>query len=100
MNNASATRLGLCLGCWLAALVLSAPASPLAAGEPILLEKTQGKFDFIRLDASKHQLLLAHTGNKSLDVFDLDSKRLVRSVPTGAAQDCAVDFKHNRYYVS
>jgi len=100
MNNANVTRVGVGLGCWLAALAWSAQGTPLTAGEPILLEKTQGKFDFIRLDASKHRLLLAHTGNKSLDIFDLNSKHLVKSVPTGAAQDSAVDLKRGRYYVS
>jgi DNA-binding beta-propeller fold protein YncE len=99
MNAWNLKRLGLGLGCWLV-LAWSAEGAPLTAGEPILLEKTQGKFDFIRLDASKHRLLLAHTGNKSLDIFDLDSRHLAKSVPTGAAQDCATDPKHNRYYVS
>src|SRR5258708_31419286 len=64
--------------------------APLAAGEPILLEKTSGKFDFIRIDTAKRRLLLAHTGNKSLDVFDLESRRVLKSVPTGTAQDSAV----------
>jgi hypothetical protein len=65
-----------------------------------LLEKTQGSFDFLRVDSGRHRLLLAHTGNKSLDVLDLDAKRLVKSVPTGAAQDSVVDTQNGRYYVS
>jgi DNA-binding beta-propeller fold protein YncE len=91
-------RLGL--GCLFLALAYSAPGASLTAGEPIVLEKTHGRFDFLRLDTAKHRLLLAHTGNKSLDVFDLDSRRLLKSVPTGAAQDSAVDLKNDRYYAA
>src|SRR5437016_1358369 len=72
----------------------------LQPGGPLLLEKTQGRFDFLRVDASKHRLLLAHTGNKSLDVFDLDSRRLLKSVPTGAAQDSAMDAPNGKYFVA
>jgi hypothetical protein len=90
---------GLALGCLFLGFVSGAAGQLLIPGEPILLEKTQGKFDFLRVDSARHRLLLAHTGNKSLDVVDLDSKRLVKSVPTGAAQDSAVD-TINDYYVS
>lgn len=75
-------------------------AAPLTPGEPILLQKTQGRFDFLRIDTARHRLLLAHTGNKSLDVFDLDSWQLVASVNTGAAQDSALDAKNGLYFIS
>jgi len=93
-------RCNMALGCSFVALAYSAPGAALTAGEPIVLEKTQGRFDFLRLDNVKRRLLLAHTGNKTLDVFDLDTRRLVKSVPTGAAQDSAVDAKSDRYFVS
>ncbi len=82
------------------ATILPAPCAPLTAGKPIVLENTQGGFDFIEVDAAKHRLLLAHTGNKTLDVFDLNSHKLLKSVPTGAAQDCAADTTRGCYYVS
>ncbi|MCX6903406.1 MAG: hypothetical protein NTW03_07995 [Verrucomicrobia bacterium] len=91
---------GVCLGGLLLALALPAFGAALTAGTPILLENTKGNFDFIRIDNSRHRLLLAHTGNKTLDVFDLDAKRLLKSVATGAAQDAAVDVKRGRYYAS
>lgn len=95
-RNQSAVRVaGLFL-----TLALHAFGAPLTAGDPILLENTKGNFDFIRIDTARHRLLLAHTGNKSLDVFDLDSKKLLRSVPTGAAQDAATDIKRGWYYAS
>src|SRR5437879_3017245 len=88
------------LGCLVLAAALSTQGAPLTAGQPIVLEKTTGKFDFIRIDAAKHRLLLAHTGNKSFDVFDLNSRSLLKSVATGAAQDSAVDDQKGRYFVS
>jgi DNA-binding beta-propeller fold protein YncE len=91
------TTLASLLVVTLASCGLTAPLTP---GEPILLQKTQGRFDFLRIDAARHRLLLAHTGNKSLDVFDLDSRQLLGSIPTGAAQDSAVDAKDGRYFVS
>ncbi len=77
-----------------------AQAAPLAAGNPILLPGTHGGFDFIRLDSANDRLLLGHEGNKSLDVFDLKSRKLLKSVPTGTAQDAAADAEHGYYYVS
>src|SRR5438105_58640 len=75
-------------------------AASLLPGDPILLEKTSGKFDFIRIDNAKGRLLLAHTGNKSLDIFDLNARRLIKSVATGAAQDVAIDSRNSRYFVA
>jgi DNA-binding beta-propeller fold protein YncE len=91
---------GLSLSALFLGLVLPAVAAPFTAGQPILLENTKGNFDFIRIDTNKHRLLLAHTGNKTLDVFDLDTKKLLKSVPTGAAQDAATDVKRGRYYAA
>jgi hypothetical protein len=84
----------------LSVLVAGAFSGPLVPGEPMRLDQTQGRFDFLRVDAVRHRLLLAHTGNKSLDVIDLDSGHLIKSVATGAAQDSAIDSKHNRYFVA
>jgi hypothetical protein len=100
MKSSAHLRCGLALAGVLLVPVLSAWSASLSPGEPVLLEKTGGKFDFIRVDIAKNRLLLAHTGNKSLDVFDLESKRLLKSVATGAAQDCAIDAKNDRYYAS
>jgi DNA-binding beta-propeller fold protein YncE len=98
--NVRNVRWGFGLG-WLCVVwTFSAHGAPLTAGEPIVLEKTQGRFDFLRVDNARRRLLLAHTGNKTLDVFDLDSRRLLKSVPTGAAQDSAVDAKGDRYFAS
>jgi DNA-binding beta-propeller fold protein YncE len=88
------------LGAITLALTSSSPAVTLTAGDPILLEKTQGRFDFLEVDTARRRLLLAHTGNTSLDVFDLDARRLLKSLPTGAAQDSAIDAKNGRYFAA
>lgn len=82
------------------ALALRVQGVPLTAGEPILLPGTQGGFDFIRIDAAANRLLLGHAGNKSFDVFDLNTRKLLKVVPTSTAQDATVDVKRGRYYVS
>ena len=88
------------LGCLLLALTLRTQAAPLEAGEPILLPGTQGACDFIRVDGAGNRLLLGHSGNKSFDVFDLATKKLLKIVPTGTAQDAVADAKRGCYYVS
>jgi len=89
------------LVCWFLAFALSAhAASPLTPGDPIALPGTHGGFDFIRIDTAGNRLLLAHEKNKTLDVFSLDSKKLVKAVPTGTVQDVGVDEKRGNYYAS
>lgn len=82
------------------AVSFATQAAPLTAGNSIPLPNTHGGFDFIRIDTGAHRLLLGHEGNKSLDVFDLGTKKLLKSVPTGTAQDAAVDAQHGKYYLS
>jgi DNA-binding beta-propeller fold protein YncE len=91
---------GIGLGCLFVALALRAQTAPLTAGEPIPLPGTTGGFDFIRIDTAGNHLLLGHEANKTLDVFDLGSKKLLKAVPTGTAQDAAVDVQRGNYYVS
>jgi len=45
-------------------------------------------------------LLLGHEGNKSFDVFDLETKQLVKVVPTSTSQDATTDVKRGCHYVS
>jgi DNA-binding beta-propeller fold protein YncE len=75
-------------------------ADLLIPGAPVALSGTHGKFDFLSIDANKHRLLAAHTGNASLDVIDLDKQVLIKSIPTGAAQSSVVDAKGDRYFVA
>jgi sugar lactone lactonase YvrE len=61
---------------------------------------TQGKFDFIKIDSAHNRLLACHTGNGSLDVIDVITSKLIKSIPTGNAQGVAIDSENNRYFVS
>ena len=82
------------------AIASSVLGSTLIPGEPIPLPGTKGRFDFIRVDTAGNRLLLGHEENKTLDVFDLSFKKLLKAVPTGTAQDAAIDARRGRYYVS
>jgi len=97
-------KLGTGIACLLITLSLNAqtnaPTAPLTAGEPIPLPGTSGGFDFIRFDGTGNRLLLGHEGNKTFDVVDLNSMKLLKAVPTGTSQDGAVDLKRDNYYVS
>ena len=84
----------------LLALTTTSHAAPLTAGATIELTGTKGGCDFIRIDPAANRLLLGHAGNKSFDVFDIASKKLLKVVPTGPAQDAVADVKRGKYYVS
>jgi len=73
---------------------------PLLPQAPIRVMGTSGRFDYLSIDATNRRLLAGHPGNGTLDIFDLDSEKLIRSLPLGAAQGAAYDSKHNRYYVT
>ena len=90
----------VCASLILANLLPCEAAEVLKPGTPIEITGTHGKFDFISIDVAARRLLTAHTGNASLDVVDVDTHKVIKIVPTGAAQDCAVDVKSKRYLVS
>ncbi|HEX4083970.1 MAG TPA: hypothetical protein VHY22_03585 [Chthoniobacteraceae bacterium] len=58
------------------------------------------KFDFIQFDAARGRLLASHTGKAALEVIDAATGKLIKSVPTGAAQDCALSNGGAEYLVS
>jgi len=102
MNRCNRLLTPASVACCFLAFVLSAQAAPpLTAGKPILLPGTHGGFDFLRVDAPAHRLLLAQEkGNVAFVVFDLETRKIVKRVPTNTSQDSAIDLKHDRYYVS
>jgi DNA-binding beta-propeller fold protein YncE len=79
---------------------LVSAADSLTPGNPVELTGTQGKFDFIKIDSANNRLLACHTGNGSLDVIDVITSKLIKSIPTGNAQGVAIDSENNRYFVS
>jgi DNA-binding beta-propeller fold protein YncE len=75
-------------------------SASLTLGEPMAVPGTKGGFDFLQVDQQLHRLLADHTGNKSLDVFNLPDGKLIKIVATGAAQGVALDLAHDSYYVT
>jgi len=65
-----------------AALPPPAPAPlPLAFVADIPLPGGPTRFDYQWLDAAKRRLYIAHLGDSSLVVFDLDAQRVIREIP-------------------
>ena len=79
---------------------LVSAADFLTPENPVEVTGTQGKFDFIKIDSANNRLLACHTGNGSLDVIDVITSKLIKSIPTGNAQGVAIDSENNRYFVS
>jgi DNA-binding beta-propeller fold protein YncE len=79
---------------------LVSAADSLTPGIPVEVTGTQGKFDFIKIDSANNRLLACHTGNGSLDVIDVKTSKLIKSIPTGNAQGVAIDSENSRYFVS
>src|SRR5436190_4367275 len=75
-------------------------AAPLVADSPIVVPDSTGGFDFLQVDATGRRLLANHTGNGTLDVFDLDSGSLLKHIATGKAQGVAMDGAAGKYFVS
>jgi DNA-binding beta-propeller fold protein YncE len=75
-------------------------ADILTGSEPILIPNSTGPFESLRVDSTKRRLLMAHTGNGTLDIIDLKTETLLKQINTGAAQDCAIDSRKGNYYVS
>ncbi|MEO5915249.1 MAG: hypothetical protein ABIS50_13525 [Luteolibacter sp.] len=87
-----------------ALLVASVPSlyadeALLVADAPLKVPDSTGGFDFLKTDATRNRLLANHTGNNSLDVFDLADGKLLKHIPTGKAQDVAVDEEAGTYLV-
>jgi len=99
LRAAAKTQSVFTAGCLMLA-VFCAHAGALTPGDPIPLPGTHDGFDFIRIDTAANRLLLGHEGNKSFDVFDLGTRKLLKVVPTSTSQDATVDAKRNSYYVS
>jgi YVTN family beta-propeller protein len=77
-----------------------AHSQPLKLEPAIIVPDSKGGFDYLQVDDANRRLLANHTGNQTLDVFDVDSGKLIKKIPTGKAQGVAVDKEAGKYYVS
>src|SRR5258706_13951385 len=73
-------------------------AAPLKLEEAIIVPDSKGGFDYLQVDDAKRRLLANHTGNNTLDVFDVDSGKLTKQVKTGKAQGGGGDAEGGKYY--
>src|SRR5258705_10912794 len=92
-----------CLGIglmFLAAAESVKGAAPLILEEPIVVPDSKGGFDYLQVDSEKRRLLANHTGNNTLDIFDVENGKLIKHVPTGKAQGVAIDSQAGKYFVS
>jgi DNA-binding beta-propeller fold protein YncE len=80
--------------------MVRAAGPPLIAESPIVVPDTKGGFDFIQADSSRRRLLATHTGNGTLDLIDLDSRKILKNIPTGKGQGVAFDDAAGKYFVS
>jgi DNA-binding beta-propeller fold protein YncE len=97
-NFLSILRFSLLVFLWPFASHAETP--PLVKSQPILVPATKGKFDYLQVDEQFHRLLANHTGNGTLDVFDLPEGKLRQTVPIGAVHDVAIDIERDKYYVT
>ena len=86
---------------WLAAVRPGHAATPLLRPQPpVEISDSRGGFGVLAVDDPKRRLLLAHTGNGTLDVMDLNTGKVIKQIKTGAITSLVVDVAHGRYYVS
>ena len=84
-------------------LIASATAGPgfhAEAGASIEIPQSSGKFDFLRVDATRHRLLAAHEKDGTADFFDLRAGKIVKRIKVGDAVDTAMDPQSTFYYIS
>jgi DNA-binding beta-propeller fold protein YncE len=67
---------------------------------PVEIRESRGGFGSLLVDDQKRRLLLAHTGNGTLDVIDLNTEQVVRQIKTGSAVSVVLDAAKGRYYVT
>jgi DNA-binding beta-propeller fold protein YncE len=67
---------------------------------PVEIRESRGGFGALLVDDQKRRLLLAHTGNGTLDVIDLNTEQVVKQIKTGSAMSVVLDAAKGRYYVT
>jgi len=96
-----AIALGVCVSAALPRVASAdATPAPLLAKPAIAVPRAPGSFDYMYIDADRRYLLVAHSGSKTLDVFNLDTGALLRQVDVGESHGVAVDVKDRKYFVT
>jgi DNA-binding beta-propeller fold protein YncE len=83
------------------------PTTPLATGPlspntPISVPRRPGSFDYMNVDAGYRRLLVAHAGNSTLAIVDMDGGAVLQQVDLGddaGGAGVAVDVHDGKYFV-
>lgn len=81
-------------------VALLAACVALHGADVIEIPDSSGAFECARIDSGKRRLLLAHPGNRTVDIIDLKTERLLKQIKTGMAQDIAIDTRKGVYYIT
>jgi DNA-binding beta-propeller fold protein YncE len=76
------------------------PGLAFEPGAEVKIAHSAGKFDFLQVDTQRHRLLASHEKDKTVDVIDLRSRRVLKRVKLGGAVDTLPDPGSRHYYVS
>lgn len=88
------------------ALLLCVPLSAMAAdpvlkAQPrIIIAGTRGGFTELEVDKMNRRLLLAHAGNGTLDVMELGSETVIKTIPCEGISRVTLDTNTQRYFAS
>jgi YVTN family beta-propeller protein len=87
----------------LCSLAFAARADNPLAWKPaqiVEIPNSAGKFDFLRVDATRHRLLAAHENDGTADFIDIQKGTPITRLKVGGAVDTAVDTDAKFYYLS
>jgi len=76
----------------------SAEAQTLKSQNPLIVPGKAAHFDFMDADVSNKRILAAHKGAGTLEVLDLQTGKILKSIPVGEAQGVAVNPEAHQYY--
>jgi DNA-binding beta-propeller fold protein YncE len=69
-------------------------------GVTIEIAGAKGHFDFLHFDPANKRLVACHTKDGTVDVIDPATGKILARIPTGAAQDAAIDEKTGKYFAT
>src|SRR5579863_5255362 len=99
--NISTVLIAQSLACLtMAPVALADQALNLAPAASVEIPHSKGKFDFLRIDASRHRLLAAHENDGTADYIDMQKGTLIKRLKVGGPVDTAVDADAKLYYLS
>ncbi len=101
LSHHLALLVSIVFAAYFSARSLAAESPPLLVpGVTIEITGAKGRFDFLELDLANKRLVASHTKDGTVDVIDIAANKVLARIPTGAAQDVAVDAKAGKYFAT